>query len=317
VAHGSNLIYNILGAGGDNIGQVKVVSASPTRYYYLKDHLGSIKVTVDASGNAVGWDDYYPYGAQMDLRNRTASEDGRYKFTGKERDASTGLDYFGARYYDSWTGRWLQVDPKVDDYNDISPYVYCLNNPGKNIDPDGKGPWLAAAAASYIAVGILATATVLAMHEYNYYTNSSYRRVVDQGHTSAAKLVNSVFTAFKNTAQNLLNSGKSDSEDKSSGSKDKGTINEQAQEIKKKTGKNSITLPDGTRVDVAGATHTNEDGTEVETPHTHDGYEYVVRKDTKKGRKAGDVVKAAQKDAHPTTQEDLDKTNEHIDNQNK
>jgi hypothetical protein len=46
VAHGSNLIYNILGAGGDNLGQVKVVSASPTRYYYLKDHLGSIKIEV-------------------------------------------------------------------------------------------------------------------------------------------------------------------------------------------------------------------------------------------------------------------------------
>ena len=35
----------------------------------------------------------------------------RYKFTCKESDAETGYDYFGARYYDSWLGRWLQVDP--------------------------------------------------------------------------------------------------------------------------------------------------------------------------------------------------------------
>jgi RHS repeat-associated protein len=138
VAHGSNLIYNVLGAGGDNIGQVKVVSASPTRYYYLKDHLGSIKVTVDASGNAVGWDDYYPYGAQMNLRCQTASADGRYKFTGKERDASTGLDYFGARYYDSWTGMWRQVDPLKEKYHGVSPYCYTLDNPIIFFDPDGK-----------------------------------------------------------------------------------------------------------------------------------------------------------------------------------
>ena len=45
--YSSNLTYNILGAGGDNIGQVKVVNNSVTgRYYYLKDHLGSIKMTV-------------------------------------------------------------------------------------------------------------------------------------------------------------------------------------------------------------------------------------------------------------------------------
>jgi RHS repeat-associated protein len=141
VAHGSNLIYNILGAGGDNIGQVKVAKKTTKRYHYLKDHLGSIKVTVDASGNAVGWDDYYPYGAQMDLRNRTASADGRYKFTGKERDASTGLDYFGARYYDSWNGRWNQVDPLVNKYPGWSSYNYCLDNSLKSFDPNGKGVW--------------------------------------------------------------------------------------------------------------------------------------------------------------------------------
>jgi RHS repeat-associated protein len=78
----------------------------------------------------------------MDLRNRTASEDGRYKFTGKERDASTGLDYFGARYYDSWRGGWDQVDPLSDDHPDESPYVYCSGNPINIVDDDGmEGHW--------------------------------------------------------------------------------------------------------------------------------------------------------------------------------
>jgi RHS repeat-associated protein len=135
--YSDNLTYNIPGAGGDNIGQVKVVGANPTRYYYLKDHLGSIKMTVDATGTVQGYDDYYPYGMQMTGRSMTSSEDGRYKFTGKERDASEGLDYFGARYYDSWKPGWDQVDPMSDEHPEENPYNYVMDNPIKNVDFDG------------------------------------------------------------------------------------------------------------------------------------------------------------------------------------
>jgi RHS repeat-associated protein len=137
-AYDSNMVYNILGAGGDNIGQVKVAKKTTKRYYYLKDHLGSIKMTVDTTGNnIVGYDDYYPYGALM--RSSISSADGRYMFTGKERDASTGLDYFGARYYDSWSVRWDQVDPLENKYPSLSPYNYAKNNPLRFIDLDGMG----------------------------------------------------------------------------------------------------------------------------------------------------------------------------------
>ncbi|HXS11613.1 MAG TPA: RHS repeat-associated core domain-containing protein, partial [Acidobacteriaceae bacterium] len=34
-----------------------------------------------------------------------------YKFTGKERDTESGLDYFGARYYASSMGRFMSPDP--------------------------------------------------------------------------------------------------------------------------------------------------------------------------------------------------------------
>ncbi len=37
-------------------------------------------------------------------------------FSGKERDAETGLDYFGFRYYMSALGRWTTVDPLTDDF---------------------------------------------------------------------------------------------------------------------------------------------------------------------------------------------------------
>ena len=48
-----------------------------------------------------------------------------------------GLDYFGARYYDSGLSVWLSVDPLSDKYLSTSPYMYVLGNPIKFIDPNG------------------------------------------------------------------------------------------------------------------------------------------------------------------------------------
>lgn len=75
-------------------------------HYYLKDHLGDVKMIVNLSGKVVSYNDYYPFGLTMPGRSRTTSADPRYQFTSKERDAAeTGYDYFGARYYDSWSAR--------------------------------------------------------------------------------------------------------------------------------------------------------------------------------------------------------------------
>lgn len=134
---GSNYTYNIW--GNDLIGQIRTGIETINRFYYLKDHLGTIRMTVDADANVVGYDDYYPYGMVMPTRSfASSSEDSRYKFTSKERDAETTYDYFGARYYDSRIGRWLSVDPMAEKYPGLSPYNYCLNNPVKYIDPNGK-----------------------------------------------------------------------------------------------------------------------------------------------------------------------------------
>ncbi len=64
------------------------------------------------------------------------------KFTGKERDAETGLDYFGARYYSGAQGRFTSVDPDnagalEDDPQSWNAYAYGRNNPLKYTDPDG------------------------------------------------------------------------------------------------------------------------------------------------------------------------------------
>ena len=64
------------------------------------------------------------------------------KFTGKERDAETGLDYFGARYMSSAQGRFTSPDPllssgRPDDPQSWNRYAYVSNNPLRYTDPFG------------------------------------------------------------------------------------------------------------------------------------------------------------------------------------
>ena len=66
----------------------------------------------------------------------------RQKFTRKERDNETGLDYFGERYYSSTMGRFTTVDPlggsaRIANPQSMNRYTFVLNNPLRYVDPDG------------------------------------------------------------------------------------------------------------------------------------------------------------------------------------
>jgi RHS repeat-associated protein len=123
----------------DDIGYAQMQGSAWTRAYYLKDHLGSVRMTVLDIGGIIGYDDYYPFGMIMPRRSsNSGNAAGRYKFTGKERDVETGFDYFGARYYDSRIARWLSVDPLAGGTPGWTPYRYCFNNPLIFLDLDGN-----------------------------------------------------------------------------------------------------------------------------------------------------------------------------------
>jgi RHS repeat-associated protein len=103
--------------------------------YYHSDYLGSSRMITDETGNKISSSDNYPFGSVLS----ESDEITKYKFTGKESD-KTGLQYFGARYYDSNTGRFTQIDPIG------TGYAYANNNPMKFVDPNGmeiKGGQLA------------------------------------------------------------------------------------------------------------------------------------------------------------------------------
>ena len=107
-------------------------------FYTHGDHLGSANWITDYKGYPIQYLHYLPYGQLLANQQATSTYDERFKFTGKERDAETGYDYFGARYYMPLLYHWTKVDPLVDDYLHISPYAYCNWNPVKYVDPDGR-----------------------------------------------------------------------------------------------------------------------------------------------------------------------------------
>ncbi|MBU7038627.1 MAG: exo-alpha-sialidase [Theionarchaea archaeon] len=99
--------------------------------YYHTDHVGSTRLVTNEEGQPVAESEYDPFGA-------TDTEEG-YLFNGKEKD-STGLYYYGARYYSPETGRFITRDPlpgKIESPQTSNQYVYCLNNPLKYVDPRG------------------------------------------------------------------------------------------------------------------------------------------------------------------------------------
>ncbi|MCI0450266.1 MAG: hypothetical protein L0Y79_10870 [Chlorobi bacterium] len=115
------------------------MNSDATKYYYLKDHLGSVRVVINSTNTVVSAQDYDAWGYLLENRSYNATSI-KYDFTGKERDAKSNYDYFGARYYDSRIGRWGQVEPLYNDYLSFSPYNYSLNNPILLFDDDGTIP---------------------------------------------------------------------------------------------------------------------------------------------------------------------------------
>jgi len=122
--------------------------------YFAADHLGSTRAVIDGATLTVSKRmDYLPFGATLPAGyggrpagTYESAEDAtnpRQRFTGKERDAETGLDYFGARYMSSAQGRFTSPDPKqftkrhLESPQKWNKYAYVQNNPLASIDPDG------------------------------------------------------------------------------------------------------------------------------------------------------------------------------------
>ena len=126
-----------------------VAPSDPGTHYRTVDHLGSTRLVTDATGTEIERRDYLPFGEEIPstVGNRgtgsTSTLDDRHRFTGKERDTESQLDYFLARYYSSPMGRFLSVDPNGKGARAGNPqtwnaYAYVNNSPLALVDPSGN-----------------------------------------------------------------------------------------------------------------------------------------------------------------------------------
>src|SRR5579884_3677839 len=104
-------------------------------YYPLSDDLSSVTVVVDYTG-VVAAQVFAPYG-QVCWAGGTMPTS--YAFTGQRADATTGLDYYGARYYDPVAGTFTSADTASS--GGLNRYAYVACNPETLTDPTGHDPW--------------------------------------------------------------------------------------------------------------------------------------------------------------------------------
>ncbi|HEV2251350.1 MAG TPA: RHS repeat-associated core domain-containing protein [Candidatus Limnocylindria bacterium] len=127
-------------------GSVRIASQGTTTRYYGTDVRGSVRSVTDGSGKRVGTRGYDAWGIPTEVDATDHGRDGRtdlaalFGYTGERQDASTGLVYLRARWYEPTAGRFLTRDPfrgTASDPRSLSPYAYAQNNPTSRVDPSG------------------------------------------------------------------------------------------------------------------------------------------------------------------------------------
>ncbi len=138
--------------------RVQLFDASLTFFHH--DLQGNVIATTDGLGQVQYTETYLPFGDRVikDPSSQVAQNSGnRLWFHGKAQDEGTGLQFFGARYYDPVVGRFMGVDSagfNESNLHSFNRYAYGNNNPYRYMDPDGKFSLAHIAAASVVFIGI-------------------------------------------------------------------------------------------------------------------------------------------------------------------
>jgi RHS repeat-associated protein len=144
-------VYDVQGQLAAEYSTQPSLQAASPRYLTI-DHLGSTRIVTNSAGAVLTRHDYLPfgdeiasnYGGRSTIAGYGSSVSStRQKFTGKERDAESALDFFLARYYSGAQGRFTSPDPLLNSLRPNNPqtlnrYAYVLNNPLRFIDVNGQ-----------------------------------------------------------------------------------------------------------------------------------------------------------------------------------
>ena len=126
------------GAGG--VGGLVAVSkftADGWTWFTPSDGRGNVAGLVGyTDGSVHGLMEYSPFGEVLRASGR-AADALPLRFSSKYEDAETGFLYYGRRYYDPVTGRWLSRDP-IGEAGGLNLYGFVGNDPVDEIDPVGE-----------------------------------------------------------------------------------------------------------------------------------------------------------------------------------
>jgi RHS repeat-associated protein len=138
--HSGNCVRDYIYAGNRLIAEYK--PQTNEYFYYITDQINSTRIITDGSGNVVFSEAAGPYGDVQ--KTWTNTYDPKMKFSGKEREGYSDLDYFGARYFDHKSYRFNSVDPIINKEEALfdpqlwNLYAFCGNSPITFFDPTGK-----------------------------------------------------------------------------------------------------------------------------------------------------------------------------------
>jgi RHS repeat-associated protein len=120
---GMDLSGSMQGAGG--VGGLLSVNDGLETYFSTFDGNGNVSEYVDATGTPEAHYEYDAFGQAV--ASGTKANDFSHQFSTKQRDAETGLNYYGYRFYSAETGRWLGRDP-IEEEGGLNLYGFVENN---------------------------------------------------------------------------------------------------------------------------------------------------------------------------------------------
>jgi RHS repeat-associated protein len=138
------------GAGG--VGALvmfrRVVAGGSTETYFpTHDGNGNVTGLVAGEGGSAGTVsaryEYGPFGSLLRISGEPVAMDNPFRFSSKYQDDTSDLIYYGFRYYNPSTGRWLSRDP-IEERGGRNLYGFGHNSPITGVDPLGNAwynPW--------------------------------------------------------------------------------------------------------------------------------------------------------------------------------
>lgn len=167
-------------------------------YRIVSDHLGSVRMVVNnTTGEVVQKINYDEFGTVTEDSNPGFQPFG---YAGGLYDSETALVRFGARDYDSFSGRWMSKDPIGFAGGDANIYRYCGNDPVNYVDIEGEAPVLLVA----VGAAIVVTSVVTAVYNINKYFDRAHERRRDYNQQLEDAMWNDDYDTFSDLQEQRI-----------------------------------------------------------------------------------------------------------------